>query len=226
MPKKKGIFATAAETVGIEADGGGSSDSGSRFGISNARWGDVQAWTDTLPWTVNWGNLTTEDVNNAQGDGAALTQLLEHWKQYVVTQTKNLETWEEVQRQRYELARNVMRSRSNVAATEVKLNQETYGHNTRMGVLNHRDANALALERLRLELGIDLENTKHQNATGYETALFGEKTALENTKAGVAKRSLVERYRAARGQVRSPEAKEPTYTPSSGRVLKFERRAG
>jgi hypothetical protein len=195
------------------------------FGLTDNRWSEVERFANGLPWDFPMGQLTAQDVNDAKGDRTSLLAQLDNWREYAKTQEQNLETFAEVQAQRLGLAKSVLSARFTEAQTDAKLNDAIYKHGSQMGILQQKNFNARELAELQMSLGVKLENHKHNNNRDFEQAQFGEQGQLESTRLETRKTSLVDRYRQQREQAKNPTQREETYTPTSGRVLRFGRRA-
>lgn len=195
------------------------------FGLVDNRWAEVENFANGLPWDVPLGQLTAQDVNDAKGDRTSLLTQLDNWREYAKTQEQNLETFAEIQTQRLGLAKSVLSSRFADAQNDSKLNEAIYKHASQMGILQQKNVNARELAELQMSLGVKLENHKHNNNRSFEQSQFGEQTQLETTRLETKKTSLVDRYRQQREQAKNPSQREETYAPTSGRVLRFGRRA-
>ncbi|BAS55335.1 hypothetical protein NIES2135_53820 [Leptolyngbya boryana NIES-2135] len=196
------------------------------FGMSGSKWSDVEKFANGLPWDFPMGELSAQTVNDAKGDRVSLQAQLEYWKEYRRTQEQNLETFAEIQKEKLELGKSVLSARYNDAQNDLKLSEAVYKHNSQMGILQRRNANAEHLARLQMELGIKLEDHKHNNNRDFEQAQFGEQAGLETARLTARKASLVDRYRALREQAANPTQKEPSFAPTPGRVIRFGRKAG
>lgn len=209
------------EVNGIE----GASQPSEHFGLSAHRWSEVERFANGLPWNFPLGQLSAQDVNDAKGDRTSLVAQLDYWREYRKTQEQNLETFGEIQKERLDLGKSVLGARYADAQNDAKMAEAVYKHAAQMGVLQQRNLNAQELAQLQMDLGIRLENHKHQNNRDYEQAQFGEQTGLETTRLNTRKTSLVDRYRSMREQAQNPSQKEETFVPTPGRVLRFGRRA-
>lgn len=195
------------------------------FGLPDNRWSEVENFANGLPWDFPMGQLSPQDVNDAKGDRTSLLAQLDNWREYAKTQEQNLETFAEIQAQRLGLAKSVLSARFADAQSDAKLNDAIYKHGSQMGILQQKNVNARELAELQMSLGVKLENHKHQNNRSFEQSQFGEQTQLETARLETRKTSLVERYRQQRMQAQNPTQREETYIPTSGRVLRFGRRA-
>lgn len=195
------------------------------FGLADNKWDKVEEYARGLPWDFPLGQISAQDVNDAKGDQTTLLAQAEFWKEYAKTQEKNLDTFADIQTQRVELSKAVMAARYAEAIRDGKLNEAVYAHASKMGIVQQKNVNARSLAELQMDLGIKLENHRHNNNRDFEQAQFGEQSQLEGVKLGVRKTTLVERFQALRGQATSPSQREETYVPTPGRVLRFGRRA-
>ena len=195
------------------------------FGLPGSQWGEVEEFTRSLPWDFPMGTLSESDVNNCLADQALLKQQLAHWQKYGALQEANLETYNDIQAEKLKTAKAVLAARATAAGTDLKLNEAVYGHQGKMQVLGTQNLNAQALEALRAELGIDLENHRHQNSRSLLGTEFGEKKGLNDTQTQHKRRTILDRFQQLRGNVTDPQQNEPKYQPTPGRVFKFERRA-
>lgn len=195
------------------------------FGLVDNKWSEVENFANGLPWDFPMGQLTQSDVQDAKGFKDSLTSQLSHWREYAKTQEQNLETFAEIQAQRLELSKSVLNARFKDAQNDAKLNDAVYKHASQMGVLQQKNLNARELAELQMQLGVKLENHKHNNNRDFEQSQFGEQTQLESTRLETRKTSLVERYRQQREQAKNPTVRESLYEPTPGRVLRFGRRA-